>query len=210
MEKNSVSVKQIGTPLTFDPLEKCIIDLVNAMRSDFGNRFKSQFSDENDALRLYKRRLYAKLRGRAVEFIYAAYDAYIDAAPEWPPTVPELIACVDKAEKLAKKAKESDIEVQRIAALPAPSITCDTLALLAAAKSNKAPPATHEEWLRRKADALKNNEAVLMIHQNKIRRHYAQTWHNCKVPSCLEIGTISGGTKGGDAFYCQNHFFAAN
>jgi hypothetical protein len=93
-ESQELAKRNGGRQISDDPLAMTITSLVNAMRFDFGHKFKSQFTDD-EVLRQYKRRLYAKLRGSDIQDIVDGYDAFITDRPEWPPTVPELCDCVE-------------------------------------------------------------------------------------------------------------------
>lgn len=221
MTENQELVKKLGQALIFDneaddkikndPVAVCVVSLVNAMKADFGHKFQSQFSGEN-AVKIYKRRLYAKLRGLNLKYVVDAYELFVggNPTPEWPPTIPELMGKIKQAEKEDRQSQENAQEAQKIASLPPPKITCDPLALLAEAKKSSPDNISKDEWLKRKADAYQNLHAVLTIHGHNIRRHIQQGFHNCKVPSCAATGTLSAGTKGGDNFYCSEHYFLAN
>jgi len=209
MEKQKALANQIGSQQTFEPLEKCIIDLVSAMKSDFGNKFKSQFEDEQNSLKQYKRRLYAKLRGHDVSLIYDAYELFLEDAPAWPPTVPELCAFLSVAEKNLKKTKERQEEADRLAVLPAPTIQCNPMEMFAKAKAEVREDETPEERATRRAALLQNHNAVITLAGDRIRKRYATHEMTCQAGGCNRAGTISGSTKGDGNFYCFEHFQAA-
>jgi hypothetical protein len=211
MEHTALVKNNGGQPIS-DPLAECIVGLINAMRSDFGPKFKSQFEREIDTLKQYKRRLYQKLRGKPINAIVDGYEEFVCSNPEWPPTVPELAFYTDKVAKELEQKKINQAEAERVAALPPPTIDCNPLELLAKAKSASKTGSKEDKaaWLARKAEALKNNEAVLVLHGQNIKRRHAQPVHFCVVNGCQNAGSLSAGTKGGDNWYCAKHFKMAS
>jgi hypothetical protein len=211
MTENKKLVKPNGGQQTsdenLDPLGRCIVSLINAMKLDFGHKFKSQFGD-SDALRMYKRRLYAKLRDSNLEDIVNGYERFSDARNEWPPTIPEMVDFVEQARKARAQLESNRDEVERLAALPAPIIQCNPLEMLAKAKSAAQPAGKkdHDAWMERKAAALQNHNAVLTLHSHKIRKNYGRPEHQCNFPGCYKTGALSSATGGGGNFYCADHF----
>lgn len=203
-------IAQTSERIESDPLAKIIVSMLNAMQADYGQIFTKQFNDV-DVLKNYKRRLYQKLRGLPIDAIIDGYELCTEQNKKFCPTVPQIIQNVLEAVKRNKKLEANKVEAESVAALPAPTITCDPLALLAKAKAasktgNKEDKAV---WMARKAEALKNNEAVLVLYGHKIKRRYAQPEHLCVVNGCSDIGTLSNGTKGNDNWYCIKHFKTA-
>jgi hypothetical protein len=189
-----------------DPIAVCVVTLINAMKADFSYKFASQFS-EAGALRLYKRRLYQKLKDVELADVYEAYEGYVDNKPEWPPTIPQLIGLIAEAAKNRRKAGLNTRQAEELATLPAPNVRqCNPLALLAEAKQNAAiqPSAS---WLERKAELIQNHNATLMVYGKNIRKIFPEK--ACSVPGCMYCGTVSSGIRGDDNFYCSEHFFNA-
>ena len=204
--------QQTSEQFLSNSLRECIVSLVNAMRLDFGSKFKAQFSEsenrsKNDALSMYKRRLETKLINEEIQDIVDGYELFIETLSEWPPTVTQLIKYVDQAKKQRLNKLKNQAEAEAIAKLPAPTITCDPLKLLAEAKSHVGDEEdSHDAWLARKAKALQNYNAVLELHSGNIVKRYASGEHKCCIPSCNNAGTISSSTKGEGNVYCSRHF----
>ena len=213
--------QQTSKQLLSDPLRDCIVSLINAMRIDFDSKFKVKFGKEkqindevinddkpkNNVLRMYKRRLYAKLRGQEIEDIVDGYELFVDTLSEWPPEVTQLIKYVEQAKKQRLNKLKNQAEAEAIAKLPPPTITCNPLKLLAEAKSHVGDEEdSHDAWMARKAKALQNYNAVLELHSGNIVKRYASGEHKCCIPSCNNAGTISSSTKGEGNVYCSRHF----
>jgi len=96
---NRQTANPIGEAPTFDnnALKKVIVDLVDVMKTDFGQTFKKQFTDD-ESLTNYKRRLYQKLDKEkyTAELITAGYERFVAGAPTFPPSVPVLINYVEE------------------------------------------------------------------------------------------------------------------
>ena len=95
---NRPTANPIGQAQTFDNnLKKIIVDLVDVMKTDFGQTFKKQFTDD-ESLTNYKRRLYQKLDKEkyTAELITAGYERFVAGAPTFPPSVPVLINYVEE------------------------------------------------------------------------------------------------------------------
>jgi len=208
MTENQGLAKTSGPALIFDneddekirhdPVAVCVVMLVNAMKADFGHKFQSQFADAN-AVRMYKRRLWKKINGMNLAVVFDAYELFVDSnpRPEWPPTVPQLLGMVEELEKSLKKTAENRAESQALTRLPAPTIQCNPLAMLAEAKASAGKHSREE--------ILQNHNAVLVLYGNKIRRgNHGQ--RPCNVPGCGKQGVISASTKGDGNFYCGEHY----
>jgi len=204
-------IAQTSNRIESDPLAKTIVDMINAMQSDYGQVFTKQFSDP-EILKNYKRRLYQKLKGFPYKSIIDGYELCVDQNLKFCPTIPEVVANVSEAVKRNKRLEANKAEAESVAALPPPAITCDPLKLLADAKAASKTGSKEDKaaWMARKAEALKNNEAVLVLHGHNIKRRYAQPEHSCVVNGCYKAGTLSNGTKGSDNWYCISHFKTAN
>jgi len=194
-----------------DPLAKTIVGMINAMEADYGQTFIKQFRDA-EVLKNYKRRLYQKLGGLPINAIIDGYELCTEKNKKFCPTVPEIVESVLEAVKRNKKLEANKVEAEKVAALPSPTISCNPLELLAKAKSTSKTGSKEDKaaWMARKAEALKNNEAVLVLHGQNIKRRYAQTEHSCVVNGCHDAGTLSPGTKGSDNWYCKKHFKTAD
>lgn len=211
MESTALA-KNNGCQQTSDPLTECIVSLISAMRSDFGPRFKSQFERETDSLTRYKQRLRQKLQGKPINAIVDGYEDFVDSNPEWPPTVPELAFYTDKATKEIEQKKNNQAEAKRVAALPPPKIDCNPVELLANAKAASLTGSKEDKsaWLARKAEALRNHEAVFSLYGQNIKRRHAQPEHSCAANDCLDAGVLSSGIKGSSNWFCKKHFKTAS
>ncbi len=194
-----------------DPLASTIVSMVNAMQADYGQIFTKQFSD-SEILKNYKRRLYQKLKGLPIDAIVDGYELSAENNKRFCPTVPEITANVLEVIKRNKKVESNNSEADRVAALPPPKIVeCDPLKMLAKAKSASKTSSKEDKaaWMARKEAAFKNNEAVLILYGQNIKRRYAQPEHSCVVNGCNKAGASSNGTKGSDNWYCAKHFKTA-
>lgn len=186
-----------------DPLAVTIQSLTDAMKADFGRSYSNQFSDPEE-LRLYKRRLYQKLRGLHIEDIKIGYEKYVDTGHKYCPTVPELLDVVKQAEKVRKQSERAWAETERKAqALPSPTIQCNPLEMLAEAQAKaeqgKGSGVSKEQLLA-------NHKAVLEIFGTRIRKPRFGPQHKCAVSFCNKFGTLSSGTTGHGNFYCVEHY----
>jgi len=194
-----------------DPLASTIVSMINAMQADYGQVFTKQFSD-SEILKNYKRRLYQKLKGLPIDAIVDGYELSAEASKKFCPTVPEIVGCVLEVVKRNKKAENNKAEADRVAALPPPKIVeCNPLELLANAKaaSDTASKEDKAAWMARKAEALKNHNAVLNLNNHKIKRVEPSLAHQCVVAGCYTTGNLGAGTKGSDNWYCSKHFKTA-
>ena len=110
---NRPAVNSIGHQPTFDNniLKKVIVDLVEVMKTDFGQMFKKQFTDD-ESLTNYKRRIYQKLDKEryTADVITAGYERFVANAPTFPPSVPVLINYIDDQVARVKVPKSHRIE----------------------------------------------------------------------------------------------------
>jgi len=113
---NRPAVNSIGHQPTFDNniLKKVIVNLVEVMKTDFGQMFKKQFTDD-ESLTNYKRRLYQKLDKEKYtpDVITAGYERFVSNAPKFPPSVPVLINYIDDQVARVKVPKSHRIEKQQ-------------------------------------------------------------------------------------------------
>jgi hypothetical protein len=207
MSENQELVQMPGTTQTSDPVNIGITHLLRAMKADFAQKFSSRFTDDRE-LRDYKQRLRKIFENNTAADIYDAYERYLDTRPEWPPTNIDLRSHLEDLLKDRKKQMENKAEAQRIAALPAPTIEVNAMEMLAKAKaaSKTKGKDDHAAWMKRKAAADQNNAAVLMLHNHRIRKHYAGPEHKCAVEFCRKAGTNSASNTGGGNFYCKEHY----
>ncbi len=185
-----------------DALVNCINSMIDAMKADFGHKFKSQFGHAEE-LRLYKRRLYQMLRGRDIKHITDAYNGYALSGKEWPPTVPELISALDDVEKTARR-KQAE-EMNHLLKLSAPAkkiVECNPLEMLANAKVKTGDDRTPEQMEQDKKDAWQRHKAL--VAPFSVRNIDAD--HLCAYPSCNKAGSISDSIRGGGTWYCKEHF----
>lgn len=212
--QNSTGIQQTSNDL----LKNCILNLVNAMKADFGKKFEARFpnTDEgNEDLRQYKRRLYAKLRDREICDIIDGYENFIDSKPDWPPTVPDLIAAVKDASFLRHRKELSDAELERKteAAKAGPmkkQIECNPIAMLREARSNAdqyKDENTEKRAIRRKQIINHHGRLIIDFEQmNHSRLSVPAVGHTCSVAICFKPGVLSHSVNGVDNWYCQEHF----
>ncbi len=208
-----ISQKNNGTPLTSneriksDPLAKTIVSMINAMSADYGRVFSKQFPDA-ETLKNFKRRLYQKLKGLDLEVIIEGYELCIERNTKFCPTVPEIVESAMVVLQQNKKRDKNKVEASMVSGLPAPTIECDPLAMLTNAKKlvfGQAPE-TSVERMTKRAEALKNHEALLILDSHKIKHLYASHDHSCCVDGCNKAGGISNGTTGYGNYYCASHY----
>lgn len=204
-------IAPISDRIESDPLAKIIVNMINAMEADYGQTFIKQFRDA-EVLKNYKRRLYQKLKGLPIEAIIDGYELCAERNTKFCPSVPGVVESVLETIKRNKKLEANKVEAESVAALPPPTIICNPLELLAEAKAATLTGGKEDKsaWLARKAEALRNHEAVLTLYGQNIKRRHAQPEHSCVVNGCHDAGTLSSGTKGSDNWYCKKHFKTAS
>lgn len=193
-----------------DPLAQTIQHLVDAMKTDFGDKFLRAYGNPED-LRQLKRRLYAQMRGFTPSAIVDAYEALIAFKREFLPTVPEIVDAARKENYAFNERKAEKIEAERFAALPPPKISVDPIKLLHDALENSASKnGSKEDWLQYKADMLKKHEAVIAAHISSglIRRNLLRANPACGVSGCRNFGGLSHSTTGTNEWYCREHYRA--
>jgi hypothetical protein len=201
-------IAQTSDRIESDPLAKTIVSMINAMQADYGQVFTKQFSD-SEILKNYKRRLYQKLKGLPIESIIDGYELCVDQNLKFCPTIPEVAANVLEAVKRSKRTESNKAEADRVAALPPPKITeCNPSKLLVEALSKASDKKDKAAWMARKAELIKNHNAVLVLY-NKFDHGNADSEHDCVISGCRTAGSMSNGTKGSGNFYCSKHFKTA-
>lgn len=193
---------------TNDEVDRNIQFLVRAISADFMHKFTSHFTSEQ-SIRDYKRRLRSLFEKYDAKLVYEAYEEYLDGNPEWPPTNANLRAALEKADDRNKRAEKNREEAKRVAAIPRPTVSVDPLKLLADAKAKARPKNdSHEAWLKRKAEKLQNHEAVLVLHGDRISKPEIWQDKTCSVDFCATPGVFSTSVRGGENWYCREHFKA--
>ena len=113
---NRPTANPIGQAPTFDnnTLKQVIVDLVDVMKTDFGQMFKKQFTDD-ECLTNYKRRIYQELDKEKYtpDLITAGYERFVSNAPKFPPSVPVLINYIDDQVARVKVPKSHRLEKQQ-------------------------------------------------------------------------------------------------
>ena len=189
-----------------DPLAKTIISVMNAMKADYGRIYAKQF-DSDEAITFFKRRLYQKLKDIEIEAIVEGYEICIGRNTHFCPTVPEIVAAVLETVKTHKKREENKAEAERVSALPAPTISCNPVEMLLTAKKLvKQGDETKKDWMARKAEIWKNQEAILNLYSHKIAKKIAGPEHKCMYGGCGRPGAISRATTGKGNYYCAEHY----
>jgi hypothetical protein len=201
-EKNGIALISENDKVAADPLAMAIVSMMNAMEVDYGAKFTKQFkSGDVEVLRNYKRRLYQKLKSFSVKAIFPAYEKCSSENVEFLPTIPQLAGHVEAIDKEIQQEDKNKIEAKRVSALPAPSITCDPVQMLFAAKVSK------EDISKEQFKAmLGNHVALLVLHSHNIKKLWADDMHLCRFSGCYSAGSIGSGTTGGGNFYCATHY----
>jgi len=190
-----------------NPLAKAIADIVKVMGIDFKTLFIKKFSDL-EYLKDYKNRLYFKLKEKKYLpcDVMDGYEDWIDSKPKYLPDVPDVLVWCEKARSERLKREKSQAKANRIAELPAPTIKCNPLEMLAQAKANVPEDESPIERKNRREELLVNHAAVLVIHGRNVKKIYADHLHLCEVNGCNKAGGISSSTTGNGNFYCEDHF----
>lgn len=178
-----------------------IILLVNVMYIDYDKQFENRFKSDLE-LQIYKNRLLERFKGQDPRIILAGYERAAAESPEFVPKVQKLIAAIEACDREHKKAEINRIEAERVSALPAPTITCDPVQMLADAKRKQNGLPTRAEMDAR----IENHRALLVIHGDRIRSIRPNGNQLCKYGACDQAGTLSSSTSGGGNFYCSDHF----
>jgi len=207
MESTSQVTKYSAQQTFDDPLKEAVSRIVMVMSSDYGASFKRTFTNDEEVLNL-KRRLYSKLRGLPIDCIVDGYEDCVAASPKFCPTVPEIIGAVLEVIKRRKKHAENKAEAERVSALPAPTISCNPIEMLASAKKSSGidQKETSEERMKRRAEIEKNHNALLTLNSSKIKKIYAKIEQSCQHNGCRNAGGISNSTNGKGNFYCADHY----
>lgn len=200
-----------------DPTKKAVIQLVKVMSSDFGDRFRQAFKDE-DQVKQLKQRLYSKLKGLHVGDIYDGYELLVEKKPSFVPSVPEVVEAVLAAQKMRIKVEREQQETQRLATLPPPQVVSESAAranlrkiheLLGEAGKKMERPETETEKqarLVRLAEARKNHEELLSKEIPLYGKTIINPEHKCAVGWCDSSGTMTSSTSGSQTWYCSRHF----
>jgi hypothetical protein len=202
----------LTTQTTFcrDDAISVINSLIIAIKTDFSGAFAVKFPTEAD-LKNYKNRIYTLLKKDHTEYTIPAlvdsYENYIMTGAKYLPNPPDIYAMTKEQEKKLRKEASKIKEAEELARLPSTTHSVNPLKMLSTAKT-AVEANDHTDWLERKALALKNHEAVIAIAKAKgtVRKGQHEQQHYCKFPGCSRLGAISSGTKGGDNFYCSEHW----
>lgn len=189
---------QISERIKTDKHAQSVVAIVDALQIDFGDKFLRAYNSE-EQVRQLKRRLYKSLENFTESDITLGYEKCVKDNPRFVPTIPEIAdACQSvKAERL-KREKELD-KFEEIKnsneskfQLPAPEVI--------------------EKMREHKTTG--NLDKALAAHENLIATHKAaglikkpmQSEHWCKYPGCNQFGAFSNTSKGGEFWYCREHF----
>lgn len=198
-------------------LKIAVIQLVNVMASDFGDRFKQAFKDDEQITQL-KRRLYVKLKGLHVQDIYDGYELLVDKKPSFVPTVPEIVESVLYCQKKRLSDEKNQTEADRIGLMLPKQEISESVArqnlkkineLLGNAMADMDKPETAQE----KAERLERKKEQSASHDELLKKTFPlygkrlmAVEHKCHVGWCQDHGTISSSTTGSGNFYCNEHF----
>ena len=156
-------------------VKQAIILLVNVLRVDHKVQFEKEFSTDFE-MQLFKNRLRERFKGYDPRIILAGYERAAAKNPDYMPRVQQIITSVEECDKEHKKSEAMRIEAERVSALPAPTITCDPVQMLADSKAKQNGLPTSAEM-----DAkIENHRALLIIHGDKIRSIKPTSEQLCK------------------------------
>ena len=123
------------------------------------------------------------------------------------PSVQELIESIETVAKSLKRAEINRIEAERVSLLPAPTVFCDPVAMLAEAKKEDlVTDETPEEKLARHREKLQNHQALLNLSSDHIKKIHPQPHQFCSYHGCRLVGALGHGTKGDGNFFCSTHW----
>jgi len=188
-------------------LVETIVQIVKAMRADYGRSFQTQFEND-EVLRTFKNRLYSKLKGIPKNLIVAGYEMALAQSPKFVPNIQQIVSCVVQAEKENKRIVKNKIEAARVAALPPPTITCNPIQMLRDAIAfieNDEKDLTKEEKRFMHHSRLRAHEDLIKAHTDK-KELVVHNEHKCVASFCEKPGALSHGTTGANNFYCKDHF----
>lgn len=200
------SAEMPSTQPIFNPLEKAVIMITDAMRTDYPVFFRQAYPGAEE-IRQLKRRLYAMLRGIDVRCIYTGYESCTSAKPNYLPTVPEIIAGTLAAQKEAKRIEKNRNEA---AALPPPP------------KNSKMPDNIRAVWdeivkssSNNEADRQERLKTLSVEHDHLLASHRASgAIREARTPKllcalCGRHGVLSHSTRGDGNWYCPDHFLVS-
>ena len=180
-----------------------IVSLMRAMLADYPTQYRKSYPDEKTASML-KSRLEAKMAVFHPSDVIDGYEQCIDENPRFMPTIPDLIGHIKNLTKTREEKTKGNIEAERIAALPAPTIDCNPLDMLKKAQSaiDTSSPDGMEEWKKRMHG--------LKLHNNKLtasmEKRYAAPHQLCNVNGCSKAGALTSSVRGSESWYCSTHF----
>ena len=209
---------QISNQTQNDPLKNAVIQLVNAMAADFGDRYKQAFKDDEQVLQL-KRRLYAKLKGLHIGDIYDGYELLVEQKPSFVPTVPEIVESVINCQKTRINQEKNQAEADRISLMPPKPEISESVArqnlkkiheLLGNAFDGMEQPETEQQrkdrLVRLGEKRLEHEEILNKAFPMRGKDIIPPPSHECHVGWCRKPGTMSNATTGNGNFYCGEHF----
>lgn len=200
-----------------DLLKKAVIQLVNVMASDFGDRFKQAFKDDEQITQL-KRRLYGKLKGLHIADIYDGYEMLVDKKPSYVPTVPEIVESVLYCQKKRLNDEKNQTEAERIGLMPPKQEVSESVArqnlkkireLLGDAMGDMDKSETAQEKaerMERLKEKSASNDALLKKAFPLHGKPLMAVDHQCHVGWCDKYGTMSHSITGNGNWYCAEHF----
>lgn len=190
-------------------VRNAIILLVNVMKVDYMHQFHRTYKTESD-VRIFQNRLRERFKGYNPTAILSGYELCASKTVKFLPTVQELIESIETVAKSLKTAEINRKEAERVSALPAPTITCDPVAMFVAAKldyDSSSDTETVEGLAAYHREKLKNHAALLVLSGSHIRKIViSEARHLCQYHGCRSAGAIGSGTKGDGNFYCATHY----
>jgi hypothetical protein len=205
--QTSKSPQEYDQRIKDDPLALAVKSIVDVMRNDYGERFTRAFADR-EQVRQLKRRLYAKLVAVDPRDIYDGYDELTEKNPGFIPTVPEIVEAAHDAQKARFKREREQADVERVAALPPPTVLADPKRVFNLMREALGKAKTHDTAEEREARLLriKQKQTELAAHFNPGgHTPPVLTKHQCAVAWCDAAGTFSVSKVGGEIWYCRDH-----
>ena len=193
-----------------DPLALAIHTVTKVMAVDYATQYKKAF-DNREAESLCMRRMYKKLIGVDPRHIIEAYENIAEIDTRFMPSVAEIIKEAQRLNRNRQAAAEKLVAIesnQNAITTHKPYKKCIPLELLANAKeiADKKAKSKDDDWATRKAETLKNHNAVLNLHSSSIRKHYVSDDHLCSVRGCKKSGSTTGSVRGSESWFCGEHY----
>lgn len=194
-----------------NPLKQAVRGLTNALRLDYGSLFSGQFSKQTMSVNMWQHRLYHKLCAENVApgDVIAGYEDHTKQPEAKMPDIPTLVNIARQA-KLARLRKMRELEhAEELSSLPPPQFERVQEGIQAVVKQAALSSATKPESVRQEnlTKLLATHENLLAVHRaSGLLRKTAVAERTCSYHGCRKFGSISSSTKGGEAWFCGEHY----